>query len=137
MDLVVYTDGGSFNNPGPAASAFAIYYQNKLVFSHQQAIGTNTNNVAEYTALILALKKVENLLSNQYREARGVHIYSDSQLMVRQMTGLYKIKNAQIGRLAFEAKSLERALRVPVSYTSIPREQNSFVDSLVKKALGR
>lgn len=135
MNLIIYTDGGALNNPGPAASAFAIYENKKLLVDRSFLLGDSTNNIAEYTAVLRALEEVEILSSRHPVES--VSFFADSQLVVRQLSGVYKIKEASLRTLADKIKALELKLGKPVSYTHIPREENMFVDSLVKKALGR
>ncbi len=132
MSLRIYTDGGSLNNPGPAAYAFAVYRDNELIYSEGKAIGVATNNVAEYTGLI---KMLEWLKSHSQNDA--VVVFSDSQLMVNQVNGLFKVKNAAIREFILKIRGLEQEIGLTIVYKHIPREKNSFTDSLVKKALGR
>jgi ribonuclease HI len=92
MLLTIYTDGGSSGNPGPAASAFVLYKDTEVIFTHSEKIGIKTNNFAEYTALMLALKKVSQLLKEEeYKNTTEIKVFSDSELMVRQVNGIYKI----------------------------------------------
>lgn len=136
MELVVYTDGGALNNPGPAASAFAIFRGGKMIASEAKSIGTNTNNVAEYTALIIALEHVKKLMSEpSFQPTSRVAVFSDSQLMVNQLNGLYKVKNSRMHELVLKVRVLENKIGVPIVYKNVPREENSFTDSLVKKTL--
>lgn len=135
MDCTIYTDGGSLNNPGPAAYAFVIYLDNKLLFQEGKAIGVATNNVAEYTGLIEALKAVKN--SSSLSSIKSITVYSDSQLMVRQLLGQYKIKKSHLQELVSAVKNLEREIGKPILYSHVLREKNELADSLVKKALGR
>lgn len=130
MLLTLYTDGGSQNNPGNAAISFVIYGDGKLLSQYSKKIGIATNNVAEYTALISALAHVKNMDLPWIEEIR---CFSDSQLMVRQLNGEYKIKNLPIKILAEQVKKIEAFFKKPVKYVHIPREQNQLADSLVKK----
>lgn len=135
MELTVFTDGGSLNNPGEAAIAFVVYEQGKVIHQHGHAIGVASNNWAEYTALITALLWIKN-----YKEGRNlakIKVFADSQLMVNQLNGLYKVKNADISQKVFEVRALENEINLPISYTHVLREKNALADSLVKKALGR
>lgn len=135
MEIKIYTDGGSLNNPGPAASAFAVYQETRLVHSFSQKIGVASNNFAEYTALIKALEWLtqhKNDLKN-----KKIVFFSDSLLVVNQVNGFFKVKNTAIREFILKIRGLENELGLPVVYKHIPREQNSFADSLVKKALGK
>ena len=132
MNITIYTDGGSLNNPGQAAIAYLIYQNKKLVFSRGERIGVASNNVAEYTALISALKKIKEL---NITSIKSLVVFSDSQLMVRQLQGLYKVKHVDIKPLFHEVKELEESLPVIPTYTHVMREKNMEADALVKKAL--
>jgi ribonuclease HI len=138
MILKIHTDGGSLNNPGQAASAFVMYSDGKEFYSEGKAIGTATNNDAEYTALINALEKTKELLrSEELKNVEKVAVFADSDLMIHQVQGLWKIKHTPIQNYVFEIRALEVEIGIPISYTYIPREQNTVADGLVKKALGR
>lgn len=133
MNLTVYTDGGALNNPGPAASAYLIYQGKKLLFKNALSIGVASNNVAEYTALIMALKKIEEIKKTS--SISSVTCLADSKLLVMQMRGLYKIKHPDMRRLHTEAKILEMGLGLVLIYRHIPREKNEEADTLVKSIL--
>lgn len=133
MNLTVYTDGGALNNPGPAASAYLIYQGKKLLFKDAKSIGDASNNVAEYTALIMAFKKIEDMKKTS--SVSSITCLADSKLLVMQMRGLYKIKHPDMKRLHAEAKILEMQLGVVPSYKHIPREKNEEADALVKSVL--
>lgn len=126
------------NNPGPAASAFVLYIDDKEVYSEGKEIGSATNNDAEYTALINALKKVKEMQnSNTLQGVEKISVFADSSLVVNQMNGLWKVKHAPIQKYVFEVHALENEIGLPISYTYVPREENTVADGLVKKALGR
>jgi len=135
MHLTIYTDGGSLNNPGKAASAFVIYKDKKLIHKHKEKIGIASNNVAEYTALIKALEYIKDYVSRYTLHVTQIEIISDSQLLVRQVNGLYKVKHANIKPLHDQVKMLEMEIGLPISYTHVPREKNQEADALVKEAL--
>lgn len=132
MDLKIYTDGGSINNPGPAAIAFVIFQNNHLLHQHSSRIGANTNNFAEYSALVGALEWVKK---NQREGTLNTTVFSDSNLMINQLNGLYKVKNASIREFILKIRILEQEIKMPIFYRYIPREKNRLADSLVKKAL--
>ncbi len=127
--MQINCDGGSRGNPGAAAYGFVVKKGGKIIKEGYGYIGIATNNFAEYTALIEALKW---LAENAPGEALDFNL--DSQLVVSQLTGLYKIKNASIKNLVQIVKELESKFK-EVSYKHIPREQNKEADKLVNKAL--
>lgn len=133
MELTVYTDGGALNNPGPAAAACLIYQGKKLLYKNAVSIGIASNNVAEYSALIMALKKIEEM--KKEHPVSSIACLADSKLLVMQMRGLYKIKHPDMKRLHAEAKILEARLGVVPFYKHIPREENEEADALVKSVL--
>lgn len=135
MVLTIYTDGGSLNNPGQAAYAYIFFEGKKLIFSNSEKIGVASNNVAEYSGLINALKKVKELIANNQLKIEKIEAYSDSSLMVNQLNGLFKVKNAKIREFVFKIRSLEGEINLPIIYIHILREKNMLADSLVKKAL--
>lgn len=132
MEIKIFTDGGSINNPGPSASAFIVYADNRLLFNHSEKIGINTNNYAEYNALFLSLNYVKNRTDIK---ATKISVFSDSNLMVSQLNGLFKVKNTAIRNFIVKIRMLENDLNVPIVYKHIPREENAEADTLVKKAL--
>lgn len=132
MELKIFTDGGSINNPGPAAIAFVIYLDNKLFQRYSAKIGRNTNNFAEYSAL---LKSLEWVKEKSVHNLDKISVFSDSSLMVNQLNGLFKVKNAQIREFIIKIRVLELEINTPVVYNHIPREKNSLADSLVKREL--
>ncbi len=123
------TDGGSRGNPGPAAFAYVLETEDGTVLDARgEAIGVATNNVAEYRGL------VEGLRSAVERGVEELEVISDSELIVKQMRGEYRIKNDALRDLAEEAGGLARRLR-RVTYTAVRREHNELADSLVNEAL--
>ncbi|MBN1973026.1 MAG: phosphoribosylglycinamide formyltransferase [Sedimentisphaerales bacterium] len=127
--IIAYTDGGSRGNPGPAAAGFVLSDQegNQLL-AKGLFLGTKTNNEAEYTALVKALEASLEI------NAEKIMIFSDSELLVRQMQGQYKVKSDKILPLYEEAVSLLwRFKKWKIEH--IPREKNSIADGLVNEAL--
>jgi probable phosphoglycerate mutase len=123
------TDGGARGNPGPAAYGYVLETEDGTVLAaHGEAIGVATNNVAEYQALVAGLQRAFELGVDE------VDVVSDSQLLVRQMTGEYKVKNEALRRLSLQAAELARRLK-RVTYRSVPREHNELADRLVNEAL--
>ena len=129
MVIVAYIDGGARGNPGPAGYGVRIEdEQGALINEFNGFLGSATNNVAEYNGLLAALKYA------QQHGHRRVHIKSDSELLVKQMRGEYKIKNAALVDLSLEAKRHERDI-ASVRYTAVRREHNKLADRLVNDAL--
>jgi ribonuclease HI len=125
----LYTDGGARGNPGPAAAAYVLEGEDGHVLAaHGEAIGVATNNVAEYRALVAGLAKALEL------GAEEVEVVSDSELLVKQMTGDYRVKNAALIELSLEAAALARRLR-RVRYRAVKRAENELADRLVNEAL--
>jgi ribonuclease HI len=145
--LIINTDGGARGNPGPAGIGVVIRDENQQIIGrHKQYIGEATNNVAEYKALILALEEAKKILnfpsSAKATEGRQFSIFNggeleirmDSELIVRQMQGRYKIKDSRLKILAAEVLKLIKNFK-NVSFHHVPREQNKEADKLVNEAI--
>ena len=116
----LFTDGGARGNPGPAAAAFVLEREDGTVLDARgDAIGVQTNNVAEYTALVNGLRRAAELGVTE------VEVVSDSELMVKQMRGEYKIKNAALRELSLEAARLARDVRARHLHGCPPRAQQA------------
>ncbi len=126
---VIWIDGASRNNPGPAAVGVVIKDEHDRVHARiSRRIGTATNNQAEYRAVIAALEKAISLGAHQ------VTLYSDSDLVVKQINGQYRVKKPELKLLHQQVKHLQHSLEdFTVNY--IPRRQNAEADSLANKAL--
>jgi ribonuclease HI len=123
------TDGGARGNPGPAAFGYVIETDDGHVLAaHGERIGRATNNVAEYRGLVAGMAKAAEL------GVRELDVVSDSELLVKQMQGEYKVKNAALRELWEEASDLERKFG-RVRYTAVRREHNELADRLVNEAL--
>ena len=127
--ITIFTDGGSRGNPGPAAGAFVLFDENKKqLCAMAKFLPRATNNVAEYTGLLTALEKAVAL------KAKNVKIYSDSELMVRQINGEYKVKNENLRELYLQCKSLlDNFSKWEIKH--IFRDKNTKADNLVNRAL--
>ena len=129
MKARLSTDGGARGNPGPAAYGYVLEAEDGTVLAaHGEKIGIATNNVAEYSALIAGLEKALELGVDE------VEVVSDSELMVKQMTGQYRVKNEALRELSLEAGRLARRIG-DVGYTAVRREHNQLADQLVNEAL--
>jgi ribonuclease HI len=129
VKATLYTDGGARGNPGPAAYAFVLEAEDGTVLDARgEAIGVATNNVAEYRALVAGLERAVEA---------GVHeleVVSDSELLVKQMRGEYKVKNRALQELFLDASRHARRLDT-VTYRHVRREHNELADRLVNEAL--
>ena len=129
MKARLSTDGGARGNPGPAAFGYVLEAEDGTILDARgERIGVATNNVAEYRALIAGLEKAVELGVTE------LDVISDSELLVRQMTGLYKVKNKALVELSLEASRLARQVR-RVTYRAVRREHNELADRLVNEAL--
>jgi ribonuclease HI len=123
------TDGGARGNPGPAAFGYVLEAEDGTVLDARgEAIGVATNNVAEYRALIAGLGKAAEL------GVDDLEVISDSELVVKQMTGEYRIKNKALQELSIQATRLARNVG-SVRYRAVRREHNELADRLVNEAL--
>jgi ribonuclease HI len=123
------TDGGARGNPGPAAYGYVLEAEDGTVLdSRGEAIGVATNNVAEYSGLVAGLTRAVELGVGE------LEVISDSELMVRQMTGAYRVKNEGLKPFYLKASGLARRIG-KVSYQAVRREHNQLADQLVNEVL--
>lgn len=126
--LTMYVDGACKGNPGPAGVGVYILENDQVVKTVSRAIGSATNNIAEYSALIAALEEALNL------QAKAVDVFTDSELMYKQLTGQYQIKNLKLKPLFDEARRLAARFE-DVCLNHIPREKNKEADRLATDAI--
>ncbi len=127
----MYTDGGSRNNPGPAAVGVFIETLHKQ-YGHY--IGEKTNNEAEYEAVILGLKKIKQIIGKDKAKNAEIEIFLDSEFVERQMNHQYKVKEPELQKLFLEVwnRTLDFGR---VTFNHIPREKNKIADKMVNEAL--
>ena len=131
-NLVIHTDGGARGNPGPAAIGVVIRSDSgTLINQIAKKIGKATNNHAEYQAVIEALE----WLVSQKLTVNKIQFFLDSVLVVNQLNGKFKVKDSNLRNQLIQVRQLEGALKTPISYTAVPREQNVAADRLVNQAL--
>ena len=129
VKATLWTDGGARGNPGPAAFAYVVEADDGTVLAaHGEAIGHATNNVAEYAALVAGLRRAVEL------GVTTLELRSDSELLVKQMRGEYRVKNADLKQLFLDASRAARGIG-SVTYTHVRREHNELADRLVNEAL--
>jgi len=127
----IHTDGGARGNPGPAAIGVVIQKNDQVITEFGKTIGESTNNVAEYTAVIEALK----FIHQQKIEKPVIQFFLDSLLVVNQLNGIFKIKDSKLRELAFSVRQREQEIGGVITYTAVRREQNSRADFFVNQAL--
>ena len=131
MKARLSTDGGARGNPGPAAYGYVLEAEDGTILDARgKAIGVATNNVAEYRALIAGLARAAEVGVDE------LEVVSDSELIVKQMRGEYRVKNEALRTLSLEAAALARKIGL-VTYTAVRREHNELADRLVNEALDR
>lgn len=132
--LTIHTDGGSRGNPGPAAAGIVICHGDEVLHQFSQFLGTKTNNQAEYQAVILAL---EYLVSHPETHSpfSKINFVLDSELVVRQLTGVYKVKHPDMIPLFGAVQALIARLSLPVSFSHVKRHLNHQADALLNLEL--
>ncbi len=129
QEIKIFCDGGSRGNPGPSAAGVVITTtEDEILTEHCEYLGIQTNNFAEYSAVLLALRNID-----QKHLIGKITFYLDSQLVVRQLNGEYKVKNANIKGLYEQIVSQIRDLNV--SFHHVYREDNKLADAQVNKCL--
>lgn len=129
--VITFSDGGARGNPGPAGIGAIIYDDKRRVLAEiSEYLGETTNNQAEYRALIAALKKAQGLAASE------VECYLDSELVVRQLNGEYKVKNKDLAPLFLEIHNLRLGFK-RISFNHVPREENREADRLANEAMDR
>ncbi|HEX7589268.1 MAG TPA: ribonuclease HI family protein [Anaerolineae bacterium] len=129
--LILFTDGAARGNPGPAAMGVVLTdAKGKVIEEHGRVLGEMTNNEAEYRALLWGVERAQANLANE------IEVRSDSELLVRQLKGIYRVRAANLKPLFEQARSaLARFERVSIHH--IPREQNRRADALANAALDK
>lgn len=129
--IEIFCDGGSRGNPGHSAYGFVVINNDQVIHRDGGYIGIETNNFAEYTAIVKALSWAGRNLKGQ-----EIHVYLDSQLAASQLSGIYKVKNPRIREFVFEIRALE-ANFAKVIYNHVLREKNKLADQMVNMALDK
>jgi ribonuclease HI len=133
--IIAYIDGGARGNPGPAAIGFVLLNeQGKVLKEHGQTLGVKTNNEAEYSAAIFALEKIKSLWGKTKIKNLLVEVRSDSQLLVEQMNGRYKVSNKNLALLFLKLWNLKIDFN-KVEFVFINRSENVEADRLVNESL--
>lgn len=131
MKLIIYTDGGARNNPGPGGIGAVLLSEKKeVVFEISEYIGEATNNQAEYKAVVAAIKKAKEL------GAAEIDFFLDSELVVKQLNRQYKVKDKELAKLFLQIYNLIMGFK-KVTFTHVRREQNEEADRLVNLAIDK
>lgn len=132
MKLSAYSDGGSRGNPGPSGYGLVIYNESKnIVYQHSSYLGIKTNNEAEYAGLLAVLTWVQD----HSPQVDLLRYYSDSELLIRQLNGQYRVKSPHLKPLFAQVLAILATFPFPFSCHHIPRELNSLSDSLANQAM--
>jgi len=136
MVLNIYTDGGSRGNPGISGYGLVIYEdKQKVLYQEGKFLGVKTNNEAEYSGIIAALEWVKKNKTNY--NITQLNFFADSQLMIRQFQGLYKVKAPTLLPLYAQAQQLLAQINLPTKYTDVRRDFNKLADELANQAMDR
>ena len=133
--ITIFTDGGSRGNPGPAGAGAAIYKGDKEIGSVSKFLGVQTNNWAEYEALVLALDTAHKLLGSPVTSL--VTVKMDSELIVKQMKGEYKVKDPELKKQHMKVKTLIYESFPKIEFVHVRREFNERADELANDAMDR
>jgi len=135
MKIIIYTDGGSRGNPGPAGIGVIFSDEKgKIIKEYGEKIGRATNNEAEYEAVIFALQKAKLLFGGKKAKTMEIEVRTDSEFLAKQMNGKYKILDRRIEQLFLKVWNLKIDFE-KMTFTHIPRHENVDTDRLVNKAL--
>lgn len=133
--LIIHSDGGSRGNPGSAAIGVHVEVDGKRVFELSKTIGVGTNNTAEYQAVVQGVKWLQTYVLPFSSEEVQADWIVDSKLVAEQLSGRYKVKNANIAAYTREIWNICSKLPYHITFKHVPREQNSEADRLVNAAL--
>jgi ribonuclease HI len=132
-NIKIYCDGGARGNPGPAAYSFIVFENEKVIYKKSRFLGRRTNNFAEYSGVLAALE----WLIKKSAGLDNVSIFLDSQLVVKQLSGEYKVKSNNLKPLITEIKLLEENMETKINFYFLPRDKNKLADFLVNKTLDK
>jgi ribonuclease HI len=133
-NIIIHTDGGARGNPGPAAIGAIAEMGQEVIFQISERIGDQTNNVAEYTAVLRALEELDAISTTDSH----ISFVLDSELVVKQITGIYKVKQPHLRQILLKIHDLMNNLKKShntFGYRHVKREMNKVADSLVNQAL--
>lgn len=135
MSVIIYTDGGARGNPGPSGAGAVVYDGTKQVAHVSKYLGIKTNNFAEYEALILALGATHKVLGSPV--TREVQVRMDSELVVKQMNGQYRVKDVQLKKQHEKVRQLIAEAFPHITFSHVRREHNKEADAFANAAMDR
>ena len=136
MEINIYTDGGSRGNPGPSGYGLVIYdHKQKVIYQESKFLGVKTNNEAEYLGLLASLDWVKK--NQKMYQIDKVNFFADSQLLVRQLQGKYKVKAPNLKDLFIKSQQLLNQINLDYQFNDIRRELNTLADELANQAMDR
>lgn len=135
MQVKVYTDGASRGNPGAAGIGIIVYDESEnILTTHREYLGTTTNNQAEYKALLKGVQLLYQL-KNEGKEISRINFFLDSELIVKQVKGEYKVKDTGLQALNRQFHALIKNLAIPYTITHVKRALNKAADELANKGI--
>lgn len=135
--VIAYTDGGARGNPGPAgAGAIARDHDDKVIFAGSIFLGNATNNYAEYAGVVLALQELKRRFGKKTKEM-AVEVRMDSELVQKQLSGIYQIKEPSLVPQFIEIHNLRASSFPHLTFVHVRREQNADADKLANEAMDR
>ena len=135
-EIIIHTDGGSRGNPGPAAAAFIVEQNEIIIYQESKFLGNATNNIAEYNGVVIALEWIIREQSIHNTQS-SIIFYLDSELVVKQINGLYKVKDNNLKVLHNLILDLLKKVSVNVIFKNVLREKNKLADSIVNQELDK
>ena len=136
LDYIIFTDGGARGNPGPAGAGAVIKdASGAIIGEYSEPLGHNTNNFAEYSAVLLGLKELKKLVKKELRKKVGVEVRLDSELVARQMNNIYAIKEETLFPLYIAVHNMLVSEFPKTTFVHVPREKNKEADRLSNKAM--
>lgn len=137
LKVTIFTDGGARGNPGPAGAGAVILREGQVLREISDYLGVQTNNYAEYQAVIRALESLKKLIPEKDRKLLEVEVKMDSELIVRQLSGVYQIKEATLFPLFIKVHNMRVKDFPRITFSHVRREENAEADRLVNEAIDR
>lgn len=137
LKIIIFTDGGARGNPGPAGAGAVITENGKTVKEISKFLGHQTNNFAEYEAVIAALEEVKRRYPKAIRKELDIKVKMDSELVARQLSGVYQIKEPTLFPQYIKVHNLRVSEFPNISFSHIRREENKEADALANEAMDR
>jgi ribonuclease HI len=135
--IVIYADGGSRGNPGPSGAGAVVFEGKEVIAEVSLFLGTATNNIAEYTAILEGLKAAKKKLGASVLKRAHVEVRMDSELVIRQLLGRYKVKHPNLKPLFAQVQAEVEKHFPNITYTHVPRDKNAYADRLANDAMDK